>query len=427
MQISIIGAGYVGLITAAHLVSKGHKLIVIDKNEKRIKELKKGITPFYEKGLDAIIKLYKNEFIFTTNISRIKETQVIFCAVGTPAKETGETDLSPIYNCAKEIAEHINPHSFYIIRSTVPVGTCKDIKQIILNKKAENGIVNFPFSIISNPEFLREGSALDDSRHPDRIVIGIEDSSSKQFMLSFYKNLYGNSTKILIYDFKTSEMIKYASNVFLAARISLINEMSQFCDKKGIDIKNISKGIGMDRRIGHAFLRAGIGYGGSCFPKDVQSLCYESKKSQCYVPIMDSIEKTNKNQFKAFTEKIVKFYNDKPPKILTIWGVAFKAGSDDTRGSFAFKLSKEISKIYPDTRICFFDPIVKIAWSSPSIEDSLNNSDGLIILTEDPMFKMIPIKKIAELLSTPIIFDGRNYYSRRAVESTQIKYIGIGS
>jgi len=435
MKITIIGSGYVGLVTGACLAEAGHKVCCIDLDKKKISSLKKSIIPFFEPGLSNIVKKTQNskKLEFSSSYSEgLSGTEAIFLCVGTPPKKNGDPDLSFLKKAIESINYGLDPKNKTVIpvfiKSTVPVGT-NLFAQKYLKSFGENAHLVFA----SNPEFLKEGDAINDFKNPDRIIIGSENKKVIKISQKIYKH-FSNSSKLMQFtSIESAELIKYASNAFLATKISFINEMSRICDKVGADIEEIKMGMGADTRIGDKFLNAGIGFGGSCFPKDLDGLIYNFQIAGIKPAIPYATKKANSDQLNYFYKKIKSNINLAQSSLL-IWGLAFKPNTDDIRESVSLKLIKKLSRNVKS--IYVYDPVAmknaknelknyKNIKFSRSKYSSISKCDALILATEWPEFKN---PKISELkrLKTQTVFDGRNYLEMRRLENQSIKYIGVG-
>ncbi|WP_077622683.1 UDP-glucose dehydrogenase family protein [Sediminibacillus massiliensis] len=426
MNISIIGIGYVGLTTAAFLSSLGHKVFCVDKDSKKITQLLKGKMPVYEPGLEELIHKNRRQLIFTTNLDRAaKESSAVFITVGTPSKEDGSTDLSYIYSVVDELAGLINKETLIIVKSTVPPGTTHEVK----NRFAENGISPEKIRVAANPEFLREGSAVNDMFHPDRTIIGLEpdDSRSLAEMKDVYKEY---EDTFLVTSIPGAELIKYASNAFLAAKISFINEIARICDHYDVDIMDVATGMGKDERIGGRFLHAGLGYGGSCFPKDVSSLCHLAIKHNGSSPILEAVQQINQSQVDYFIDKIQARFPKAANTSLTVWGIAFKPNTDDIRFSQAVSLIQKLAE--KGYKVKCYDPVAKLPDIPENVsvldnkETAVRNSDGLIIATDWDEFKNLDLGRISRIMKGNVVFDARNCVDPAKVLQTGMDYIGIG-
>ncbi len=428
MKITVIGTGYVGLVVGTCMADMGNDVICVDVDDSKISKLKKGIPTIYEIGLEELLKknIGENRISFTDDIrSGIQKSDVIFLAVGTPSLEDGNADLSYIEDAAREIARHINGYKVVATKSTVPVGTGKRIKKII---KQQNRDADF--DVVSNPEFLREGKAIKDFMNPYRIIIGSDSEKAKRIMLSIYKSMERVGRPILITNLETAELIKYASNAMLATRISFMNQLSCLCEAVGADIKTVAIGLGQDPRIGPRFLQAGVGYGGSCFPKDVKALKARLQEEGCCSELLEAVENINSRQKLVAVEKLKKIIPDLHNKKVAVWGIAFKPNTDDIREAPSVVIIKELQK--SGVKIKAFDPIAakeskKILKNIEYAEnpyDVVKGCDALIIVTEWNEFRDLDKEKVRKLMRQPIIIDGRNIYEPDDMGG--FNYHGIG-
>ncbi len=426
MKIAIIGTGYVGLTTGVCLASLGHKVICVDKIENKIQQLKRGISPIYEPNVSQFLKKYKKNINFTKDLAdAVLKSEVIFVAVGTPSKKDKSIDLSYVKQAIKEIAKQLNAYKIIVNKSTVPVGTGDWVKKEI--KKYYKG----NFSIVSNPEFLKEGSAIKDFLKPDRIIIGAEDKKSQQIMLNLYSKI--DAPKIVT-DIKSAELIKYAANAFLATKISFINEIANICDKLNADIKKVAQGIGYDKRIGKHFLNAGIGYGGSCFPKDIDGLISISSKHKYTFKLLNAVVEVNKQQQEEFIKKINSILKKIKGKTVCIWGLAFKPNTDDIRKSPAIKIINRLVKM--GYKIQVYDPKAmentKKAILQKNVKycknpyEAAKNADILALVTDWPEFSKIDMKKIKKIMRNYYLIDGRNQFNPKKMKKLGFYYKGIG-
>lgn len=429
MNIIVIGTGYVGLVTGTCLAELGNKVTCIDKDPSKIKVLKKGKSPIYEPGLEELIQRNSKEgrLIFETSLkNNIQEAELIFIAVGTPSRPNGSADIQYIQAVAKEIGQLLDHYAIIINKSTVPVGSGQMVKNII--KKYYKG----EFDIVSCPEFLKEGSAVDDFMNPDRVVVGNGSEKVRKVMEELFKPL---NTTVLFTDIETAELIKYASNSFLATQISFINNLSNLTEKVGGDITKIAEGMRLDKRIGrYAFLNAGVGYGGSCFPKDVKALIYTAKSNKVPFTILDEVEKVNYNQRKNILKKIKTLLPKLKNAKIGIWGLAFKPKTDDVREAPALTIVKELLK--SGARIKAFDPVAeenfKILINNKKIQycpnpfEAAKGSDLLVVMTDWDEFKEIDKEQLKSLLNKPNIVDGRNVYAPEEMRNLGFNYIGVG-
>jgi UDPglucose 6-dehydrogenase len=431
MKICVVGAGYVGLVGAAIFADWGNTVIGVDKDENKIERIKTGEMPIYEPGLSEIVlkNIKENRLSFATSLSEgLKEAEVVFICVGTPQSESGAADLSSVWGIAKEIGQNLNSYKVIVVKSTVPVGTNERVKKII----QDNLTSNYEFDVASNPEFLREGCSVEDMRNPDRNVIGSNSPRALEIMRSIYVHL---GKPIVECDFRSAEMIKYASNAFLAAKISFINEMAQVCERAGADVSVVAKGMGLDKRIGPHFLNAGIGYGGSCFPKDVAAL-YKTSSDQDYdFNLVRGIMSVNKLQKEYFIRKVTRFFGKNlAGKKFAILGLAFKNDTDDIRDSVAVEIVKTLRG--HGAALSVYDPQAmfnsKQALGEVNIKycldkyETLEDADALFILTEWKEFASLDLEKVKLLLREPIIFDGRNLLDWHSVEQHGFTYFAVG-
>ena len=447
MNICVVGTGYVGLVAGTCLADFGHNIICVDNNKDKIEKLQNGIMPIYELGLKDLIRrnVKEKRLTFTTNLKEgIQHSLAVYIAVSTPDRGDGIPDLGAVEAVAKETAEYIDGYKVIIIKSTVPVGTCSKVKSIInelLNERVSpQMLANNPdldgylpkFDIVSNPEFLREGSAIEDFMRPNRIVVGAESDEAIAIMKDIYRPLYLLETPMVITTLKSAEMIKYAANAFLATKISFINEMANVCDRVGADVNMITKGIGLDKRIGSKFLHVGPGYGGSCFPKDTLGLISVAKSVGYDLKIVKSTIEVNKQQKQLMVDKIKEACVDIKGKTIGILGLAFKPNTDDMRESAAVTIINKLQDA--GAKIKVFDPVAmeeakKIFKDVQYCQDAYEvakDSDVLVLLTEWNEFRQLDMLKIKELLKEAIIVDTRNIYQPVRMERLGFTYISIG-
>ena len=434
MQLCIIGTGYVGLITGACLSEMGNYVICVDNDEEKLKKLKNGITPLYEPGLEELIlaNVSEGRLEFTNDLNyAVKKSIACFIAVGTPSGDDGSCDLSFVLSVANYIGKAMrecNEYKIIVDKSTVPVGTHKLVEEEI--KKNYKG----EFDVVSNPEFLKQGAAVDDFLKPDRVVIGSESEKAIDIMREIYNPFTRTGNPIIIMDIKSAEMTKYAANAFLATKISFANEMANISEKVGANADLVRIGMSSDKRIGNQFLFHGLGYGGSCFPKDVQALIKTASDFGIDSDLLKATHKVNVNQRKNFVNKILKHYNnDIKNKIFAVWGLAFKPRTNDMRESPAITIINML--LDKGAKIKAYDPKAmetaksifadKIIYASNSY-DVLDNADALILITEWNEFKRPSFDKIKSKLKEPIIFDGRNQYDKKRMTDRGIKYISLG-
>ena len=430
MKIAIIGTGYVGLVTGICLADLGNSVICYDIDKEKIKQLQNNKTPIYEYGLEELLKKLNTskKIIFTNNPEKaISKSDLIFIAVGTPQQKNGSVNLSFVKNVARTIGKFINGYTIIINKSTVPVGTAKLVKKIISRYTNKN------FDVIANPEFLREGDAIKDFTNPERIIIGAESEKARKIINKLYQSF---NCPILNTSLETAEMIKYASNAFLATKISFINEIANVCEKINANVDEVSYGMGLDERIGNNFLKAGIGYGGSCFPKDIKALQNIALSNNYNFKLLKSVIQVNNDQKKLLAEKIRDILKNLNNKKICLWGLAFKPDTDDFRESAAIDLIKLFQK--ENVAISVYDPKInyekfesrnnfknKINFYTNKY-DALKNCDALIIVTEWDEFKKADLKKVKKLLKKLIIIDGRNIYEIKKMKKMGFKYLSVG-
>lgn len=436
MKISIIGTGYVGLVNGACLSEMGHDVTCIDVDEEKINKLNNNIISIYEPGLEEIVKRNKdnNRLFFTTNYDSIKDSHLVYIAVGTPCIEGSiEVNMQYIETALKNVANHIENDVIIVMKSTVPVGTSKYAKNLIKDILDKRGILsNVWFDVVSNPEFLKEGNAINDFLYPDRIVVGSENDFSTMIM----KSLYGEN--ILVTNIASSEMIKYASNAMLATRISFMNELANLCEVYGASVDDVKKGIGLDSRIGNKFLNAGCGYGGSCFPKDVNGFLQMGEKNNVELNVVKGVKIANENQKHIILKKL-KALNDYDVnnKTISILGLSFKPETDDMRESPSLVIIKDIQTNYKNVNIKVYDPIAmdnckkilndNTIYYSRDMIDCLSCSDIIILVTEWDEFKKINWCEISNIVNkNAIIIDGRNIFNRKDIINKGLNYLRIG-
>ncbi len=436
MKIAVIGTGYVGLTTGTCFAETGNEVVCVDIDKKKISNLKKGIIPIYEPSLDDLVKkMHKaGNLTFSTDTPKaIKFADIVFSAVGTPPGKDHRADLQFVKEVAKSFGQHSNDYKVFVNKSTVPVGT-GDICKEIINKEFTKRKVDFEFDLVSNPEFLREGTAISDTLHAERVVVGYETPQAKKIMKILYKPFEKTGTKLLFTDIKTSEIIKYASNSMLATKISFINEIANFCEKAGGNVKTVAKGMGLDSRIGNKFLNAGIGYGGSCFPKDVQALIQTGKDFGYNFRIIKATEEVNKTQKLTTYKKLKKALGPLKGKRIAIWGLAFKPNTDDMRDAPSIEIIKALQK--DSAHVQAYDPVaIEVAKTilpkknltyATSALNALENADALMIATEWDEFASTPPVIIKKHLKGSLVIDGRNIFKKSSMEKSSLNYIPIG-
>ena len=434
MKITVIGTGYVGLVSGTCFAEIGHEVVCVDNNSKKIEDLENGIIPIFEPGLDQlIIKNQKiNSLSFTTDIKEaVKDASAVFIAVGTPPTEEGGADLTYVYNVAKELASIIDEKTCIVTKSTVPVGTNDEVKKII-----EDNNPTLEFYVASNPEFLREGCAIDDFLNPDRVLVGTNSSKARSIMEKIYRPMSDKNILVLFTDIRTAELTKYAANAFLATKISFINEIADICEKVDASIEHLSRGIGVDHRIGKEYLKPGPGFGGSCFPKDTKALLKISKDSEATSQIISTVIKSNDERKINLSKKIEgACSNDVKGKTIAILGLAFKANTDDMRDSPALSIIPDL--INKGAKIKAYDPEAieqaKQHFQNIDIDyfdnlnDTISKADAVVILTEWEEFKDLDFENFKSLIKKPyILVDFRNLFTRLQMENLGINYYSVG-
>jgi UDPglucose 6-dehydrogenase len=441
MKVTVFGTGYVGLVHAAVLAEAGHQVVCIDINKEKIEGLRRGVVPIFEPGLAPIIEenFAAGRLIFTTEPEEgVRSGQIIFIAVGTPSGEDGSADLTHVLTVAKAIAQHIERDAVIVVKSTVPVGTSDKVRAAI-REGLDARRVNFEVAVVSNPEFLKEGSAVSDSMKPDRIIIGTDDSRAEAMLRELYAPFNRNHEKIIVMDVRSSELTKYVANCLLATKITFVNEMAVLADRLGADIENVRRGIGSDPRIGYDFIYAGIGYGGSCFPKDVRALIRTSAENGVSAGILEAVERRNISQKSVLVEKIKERFGDRlTGRVFGVWGLAFKPNTDDMREAPASVIMEMLWEAGAVVRA--YDPVAmeecrhihkdQIASGAlvlvESKEEALRGADALVICTEWKAFLAPDFVEIRAALTEPVIFDGRNIYNPKTVARYGLDYQGVG-
>ncbi|MEL6340932.1 MAG: UDP-glucose/GDP-mannose dehydrogenase family protein [Myxococcota bacterium] len=439
MKLSVVGTGYVGLVTGTCLADMGHRVVCHDVDENKIASLRdKGKIPIYEPGLEELVRRNSDagRLSFTTEFSQaIDGVDVIFIAVGTPPQEDGSADLKHVLNVAKTIGDSLgdSQHLTVVVKSTVPVGTCDRVRAVI-NEAIESRGIDASFDVVSNPEFLKEGMAVEDFMRPDRIVVGVGSERASEVMKKIYVDFTRNGHPLLMMDVHSSEMTKYASNVMLAARISLVNEFAAICERVGADILSVRKGMGADSRIGMSFLYAGVGYGGSCFPKDVKALAQLANDLGVPATILDAVEEVNERQKLFLADRIAEhFGGDLSNKRVALWGIAFKPRTDDIREAPAITIAQSLKA--KGAQVAAFDPeaMGNAAKDHPDLFElgtdmytTLEGADALALVTEWGEFRNPDFDRVRVLMRTPVVFDGRNQFDAAALRSAGFTYYGVG-
>jgi UDPglucose 6-dehydrogenase len=442
MKLTIIGTGYVGLVTGACFAEMGSHVTCVDIDKEKINNLKNGILPIYEPGLENLVvqNFKEGTLTFTTSLEQAaKNSNIFFIAVGTPPGEDGSADLKYVLQVAGEIGRTITGYSVIVDKSTVPVGTADKVREAIW-AQLENRGLDLDFDVVSNPEFLKEGEAVNDFLKPDRIIVGADSDKAAAIMKRLYAPFSRNREKILLMNVRDAEMTKYAANSMLATKISFMNEISNICERLGVDVENVRKGIGSDSRIGYSFIYPGCGYGGSCFPKDVKALIKTSKDKDFEPVLLNAVEKRNAFQKKLLASKIIKrFGKDLSGKVFCMWGLAFKPGTDDVREASSLDIIREL--IHAGAVIKAFDPVAmdqakkefprdwfetgSLIFESNQYQ-ALENTDALILVTEWKTFRQPDFNLMAGTMRNRIIFDGRNQYDPEELFEAGFEYHGIG-
>ena len=437
MKIAVIGTGYVGLVSGACFAKMGNSVICIDVDSKKIEALKNGVVPIYEPGLsDIVSECYKNGSLkFSTQITEaLEHADVLFIAVGTPMGADGQADLKYVLSVAKSIGENLNKPLIVVDKSTVPVGTGAKVHDVI-EAELKKRNVDVKFEVVSNPEFLKEGAAVEDFLKPDRVVIGASSEWGFSVMRELYEPFMKNHDRLICMDVKSAEMTKYAANSMLATKISFINEIANICERVGADVNLVRKGIGSDSRIGYSFIYPGCGYGGSCFPKDVEALIYTARQNGFEPELLNAVESRNKAQKRVLFDKIYNFFGgDLKGKTIALWGLAFKPNTDDMREASSLTLIKLLDEA--GAKVVAYDPKASEEAKKymPNLDvkyaknkyDALDNADAMVLVTEWSEFRSPDFMEIKERLKNAVIFDGRNQYNAKVLAEHGFKYFQIG-
>lgn len=434
MKIAMVGSGYVGLVSGACFADFGHDVVCIDKDPAKIEKLREGVMPIYEPGLEGLVESNVNagRLSFTTDLAEgIKGASAIFIAVGTPSRRgDGHADLSFVHAVAREVGENLANDAVVVTKSTVPVGTGDEVERIL-----QDSGTSHRFSVVSNPEFLREGAAIGDFKRPDRIVIGSEDDFGREVMREVYRPLFLNESPILFVSRRSSELIKYAANAFLATKITFINEMADLCEKVGADVQDVSRGIGMDNRIGPKFLHAGPGYGGSCFPKDTLALLKTAEDYESPVRIVEAVVNVNDSRKRAMGRKVIEALGGQDAargKKVALLGLTFKPNTDDMRDSPAIAVAQTLADA--GVKIAAYDPegMEQARPLLPEVEmcedpyTAIKGADAVAIVTEWNVFRALDLQRIKELANAPVLVDLRNIYKPEDVRAAGFTYASIG-
>lgn len=436
MNIAIVGTGYVGLVSGTCFAEMGVNVTCVDVNEEKIKSLLNGQIPIYEPGLDEMV--YRNHregrLNFTTDLTAcLDKVDIVFSAVGTPPDEDGSADLQYVKAVARTFGKSINKYTILVTKSTVPVGTAKMVKEVIMEELSKRK-VDIPFDVASNPEFLKEGAAIKDFMSPDRVVVGVESEKAKDFMTKLYRPFLLNNFRVIFTDIPSAEMIKYAANSMLATRISFMNDIANLCELVGADVNMVRKGIGSDSRIGSKFLYPGCGYGGSCFPKDVKALIKTAEKNGYSMSVLKAVEEVNENQKYLLFNKLSKYYNGElEGKTIALWGLAFKPETDDMREATSLVTIKLLLEAGCVVRV--YDPVAmeeckrrvgEAVVYATDMYDAVLNADALLMLTEWKQFRLPSWGVIAKSMKKPLVIDGRNIYDANDMKNIGFEYFCIG-
>jgi len=439
MKISVIGTGYVGLVSGACFSQMGNSVICVDIDKKKVEELKSGKVPIYEPGLEEMVhESYKNGSLrFTTDIKEaLDASDICFIAVGTPMGEDGSADLKYVLAVAKSIGEHISKHTYIIDKSTVPVGTAEKVRAEVQSALDKRGS-NLTFDVVSNPEFLKEGAAIEDFMKPDRVVIGADNEKAFEVMRELYAPFTRNHDRFIAMDIKSAEMTKYAANAMLATKISFMNEIANICERVGADVNQVRNGIGSDSRIGYSFIYPGCGYGGSCFPKDVQALAKTSKDHGYTPKLLDAVEEVNYAQKKVLSDKVFKkFGEDLSGMTFAVWGLSFKPETDDMREATSITVINQLTcrgakvkaydpKAMHEAKEFYLKDNLHVEYVN-SKYDALDECEAMILLTEWKEFRSPDFEEMIKRLKNSIIFDGRNQYDKKRVKKMGFEYFQIG-
>ncbi len=436
MNIAIVGTGYVGLVSGACFSEMGTNVTCIDVNEEKIKKLEDGIIPIYEPGLDALVEknMKAGRLKFSTSLKDILESsEIIFTAVGTPPDEDGSADLTYVLQVAETIGKYMNGYKLVVTKSTVPVGTAIKVKCKIKEELEKRG-VNIPFDVASNPEFLKEGNAIDDFMKPDRVVVGVDSKKAEELMTMLYKPMMLNNFRVIFMDIPSAEMTKYAANAMLATRISFMNDIANLCELVGANPDMVRKGIGSDSRIGNKFLYPGCGYGGSCFPKDVKAIINTAKKNGYTMQVLEAVERVNEKQKNVLFQKLTEYYQGNlKGKRIALWGLAFKPETDDMREAPALVLIDSLLKAGCD--VIAYDPIAmneakrrlgNMIFYANDIYESIKGVDAILHVTEWKEFRMPDWKQIKKDMRNALILDGRNVFDAEELNRMGFAYKNIG-
>jgi len=444
MKIAIVGTGYVGLVSGTCFAEMGVDVTCVDVDAKKIENLKKGIIPIYEPGLDDMVlrNMHANRLNFTTNLTDVlSDVQVVFSAVGTPPDEDGSADLRYVLEVARTVGQQMKDYVLLVTKSTVPVGTAALVRETIQQELDKRGIT-IAFDVASNPEFLKEGDAINDFMSPDRVVVGVESDQAKELMTRLYRPFLLNNFRVIFMDIPSAEMTKYAANAMLATRISFINDIANLCELLGADVTMVRKGIGTDARIGSKFLYPGCGYGGSCFPKDVKALIQTAKKHGYDLKVLNAVEEVNQYQKQVLFNKLMKYFSqDISGKTIAVWGLSFKPNTDDVREAPSLVLIEKLLQAGAKVRV--FDPVSMLEAEktinrqmselpltnicfAKDIYDAVLDADALMLVTEWKEFRLPSWGVIRRSMKRPLVLDGRNIYDKKELQESGFEYETIG-
>lgn len=442
MHIAVIGTGYVGLVTGACFTEMGNRVVCVDVDERKLERLRRGEMPIYEPGLEPLVEsaVANGLLSFTNSIAdALKKAEYVFIAVGTPPGEDGSADLSYVLEAARSIGENLQHYVVVVDKSTVPVGTAEKVRETILAELQKRG-VHIEFDVVSNPEFLKEGAAVEDFMRPDRVIVGSDSERAREKMAELYAPYLRVNDRLLTMGVRDAEMTKYAANAMLATRISFMNEIANLCDRMDVDVEHVRRGIGSDKRIGYAFIYPGCGYGGSCFPKDVQALIHMSRAHDFIPLVMEAVEARNVRQKQVLFEKIQQYFGgDLRGRKLGVWGLAFKPGTDDMREASSIVLIKAL--VEAGATVSAYDPVaLETAAKELPIEwlnngrvtlqkyqyDVLKGVDAMVLVTEWKRFRQPDFDAMKDLMHAPVIFDGRNQYDPEMLSGHGFTYYAIG-
>ncbi len=430
MKIAVVGTGYVGLVAGACFAESGNDVVCVDTNDAKIRMLRRGKMPIYEPGLEEIVRrnTHEGRLTFSTTLAKaVRESGVIFIAVGTPQGEDGSADLKYVLQVARDVAKAMNGYKVIVDKSTVPVGTSEKVRDAVRQETTH------PFSVVSNPEFLKQGAAIEDFMKPDRVVIGVEDERAREIMLELYSPFTRTGAPIMVMDCASAELTKYAANAMLATRISFMNEVANVCELVGADVDDVRRAIGSDKRIGTSFLFPGVGYGGSCFPKDVQAMMRFANDQKYDFKILQAVESVNHMQKTRLFAKLKKHFGSLKGKTIAVWGLAFKPKTDDMREAPAIPLIESL--LAAGARVQAYDPEAirvakgifgdKVAYAATNY-DALKGADALAIVTEWNEFRRPDFQRMRSLMRSPVIFDGRNLFTPDQMKQQEFAYHSIG-